>query len=125
MRAVLSAGCAVSGWQVRKYAAVFWQRYKELPDHDRHVKNIEKGEARIKRQSDIMHAIASKLDRYRNPWQVRQGPASRLPHRIPRVRRCVLLMYSHRTFCQGFTACASSALRLRSQGPSTVGFATS
>ena len=56
--------------QVCKYAAVFWQRYKELPDYDRHIKNIEKGEARIKRQSDIMHAIASKLDRYRNPWQV-------------------------------------------------------
>lgn len=74
---MLTAACVAC--QVRKYAAVFWERYKELPDWDRHIKNIEKGEARIKRQSDIMHAIASKLDRYRNPWQVAHRSGRQCP----------------------------------------------
>ena len=56
---------------MRAYSAVFWERYRDLADWDRHIKNIEKGEARIKRQADIMHAVAVKLDRYRNPWQAR------------------------------------------------------
>ena len=56
---------------MRLYSAAFWERYRDLADWDRHIKNIEKGEARIKRQADIMHAVAVKLDRYRNPWQVR------------------------------------------------------
>ncbi len=60
--------------QVRLYSAAFWERYRDLADWDRHIKNIEKGEARIKRQADIMHAVAVKLDRYRNPWQVRDNP---------------------------------------------------
>ena len=59
---------------MRKYAAVFWDRYRELPDWDRHIKTIEKGEARIKRQKDIMAAIEVKLNRYRNPWQVCKPP---------------------------------------------------
>ena len=29
----------------------------------------ERGEQRIKRQQDIMNAIAAKLERYKNPWQ--------------------------------------------------------
>jgi len=62
--------------QTRLYSAAFWERYRDLADWDRHIKNIEKGEARIKRQADIMHAVAVKLDRYRNPWQVRGGPTT-------------------------------------------------
>lgn len=34
-----------------------------------HIKTIEKGEQRIQRQHDIMHAIATKLEKYKNPWQ--------------------------------------------------------
>ena len=56
--------------QVRAYSVVFWERYKELNDYERIIKNIERGEQRIQRQADIMAAIAAKLDRYRNPWQV-------------------------------------------------------
>ncbi len=55
--------------QVRAYSKVFWERYTELNDYERVIKNIERGEQRIQRQADIMAAIASKLDRYRNPWQ--------------------------------------------------------
>lgn len=55
--------------EVEEYSKVFWKRHKELNDWERIIKNIERGEGRIQRQQDIMTAIASKLDRYRNPWQ--------------------------------------------------------
>ena len=55
--------------EVEEYSRVFWKRHKELNDWERIIKNIERGEGRIQRQQDIMAAIASKLDRYRNPWQ--------------------------------------------------------
>ncbi len=66
--------------QVRAYSGVFWERYTELNDFERIIKNIERGEQRIQRQADIMAAIAAKLDRYRNPWQARAtaGPTPSL-----------------------------------------------
>lgn len=63
--------------QVRVYSKVFWERYTELNDFERIIKNIERGEQRIQRQADIMAAIAAKLDRYRNPWQVCTGCSAR------------------------------------------------
>ncbi|TKY54119.1 putative chromatin-remodeling complex ATPase chain [Spatholobus suberectus] len=54
--------------EVERYAKVFKERYKELNDYDRIIKNIERGEARISRKDEIMKAIAKKLDRYKNPW---------------------------------------------------------
>ena len=59
--------------QVRTYSKVFWKRYKELGEDqgEKYIKQIERGEQRIQRQQDIMDAIAAKMDRYRNPWQVR------------------------------------------------------
>ncbi|XP_027931698.1 ISWI chromatin-remodeling complex ATPase CHR11 isoform X2 [Vigna unguiculata] len=53
---------------VERYAKVFKERYKELNDYDRIIKNIERGEARISRKDEIMKAIGKKLDRYKNPW---------------------------------------------------------
>ncbi|GKV39007.1 hypothetical protein SLEP1_g46846 [Rubroshorea leprosula] len=53
---------------VEHYAKVFKERYKELNDYDRIIKNIERGEARISRKDEIMKAIGKKLDRYKNPW---------------------------------------------------------
>lgn len=65
--------------EVREYAAVFKARGPtHLNDAERIFKNIEKGEARIQRQSDIMTAIAKKLDKHKNPWQelkIQYGPA--------------------------------------------------
>lgn len=55
--------------EVKKYSVRFWRRYAELNDAERIIKNIERGEQRIQRQQDIMTALASKLERYRNPWQ--------------------------------------------------------
>ncbi|CAN7037991.1 unnamed protein product [Brassica rapa subsp. trilocularis] len=54
--------------EVERYAQVFKERYKELSDYDRIIKNIEKGEGRISRKDEIMKVIGKKLDRYRNPW---------------------------------------------------------
>ncbi|CAH9091552.1 unnamed protein product [Cuscuta epithymum] len=54
--------------EVERYAQVFKERYKELNDYDRIIKNIERGEARISRRDEIMKAIGKKLDRYKNPW---------------------------------------------------------
>ncbi|KAL2530390.1 chromatin remodeling factor17 [Forsythia ovata] len=54
--------------EVERYSKVFKERYKELNDYDRIVKNIERGEARISRKDEIMKAIGKKLDRYKNPW---------------------------------------------------------
>ncbi|XP_019437530.1 PREDICTED: ISWI chromatin-remodeling complex ATPase CHR11-like isoform X2 [Lupinus angustifolius] len=55
--------------EVERYAKVFKERYKELNDYDRIIKNIERWEARISRKDEIMKAIGKKLDRYKNPWQ--------------------------------------------------------
>ncbi|TXG71780.1 hypothetical protein EZV62_000359 [Acer yangbiense] len=54
--------------EVERYAKAFKERYKELNDYDRIIKNIERGEARISRKDEIMKAIGKKLDRYKNPW---------------------------------------------------------
>ena len=63
--------------QVRTYSRTFWKRYRELGDDqgEKYIKQIERGEQRIQRQQDIMDAIAAKMDRYRNPWQVPTTPA--------------------------------------------------
>eukprot|EP00891_Asterochloris_glomerata_P000647 jgi/Astpho2/647/Aster-04487 len=55
--------------EVRAYSKVFWKRHKDINDWEKHIKNIEGGEARIQRQTDIMNAIASKMNRYKNPHQ--------------------------------------------------------
>jgi len=53
--------------EVRAYAKTFWKRTAELADEEKIIKTIEKGEHRIQRQQDIMNAIATKLERYKNP----------------------------------------------------------
>jgi SWI/SNF-related matrix-associated actin-dependent regulator of chromatin subfamily A member 5 len=55
--------------QVREYSKVFWERYKELQEWEKVIRNIERGEQKIQRQADIQNAIANKLDKYKNPWQ--------------------------------------------------------
>jgi SWI/SNF-related matrix-associated actin-dependent regulator of chromatin subfamily A member 5 len=43
--------------EVQRYAEVFKERYTELNDYDRIIKNIEKGESKISRKDEIMKAI--------------------------------------------------------------------
>jgi SWI/SNF-related matrix-associated actin-dependent regulator of chromatin subfamily A member 5 len=53
--------------EVRTYAAVFWRRCGELADGERLQRNIERGEAKIARQSAIIRSISKKLEAYKNP----------------------------------------------------------
>jgi hypothetical protein len=55
--------------EVREYAATFWQRFQELVEFEKYIRNIERGEQKIQRYNDIMQALAAKLDRYKNPWK--------------------------------------------------------
>ncbi|GAX78211.1 hypothetical protein CEUSTIGMA_g5653.t1 [Chlamydomonas eustigma] len=55
--------------EVRQYSKVFWQRHKELSDWEKVTKNIERGEQKIQKFHDNQNAIASKLAKYKNPWQ--------------------------------------------------------
>ena len=55
--------------EVKDYAAVFWQRYAEIADHQRIISNIEKGEQKIQRQHDMLKAVREKIAMYKNPWR--------------------------------------------------------
>jgi hypothetical protein len=55
--------------EVTKYSEVFWQRFKELADHEKILSSIEKAEARIQRIIETNNAIDQKLAMYRAPLQ--------------------------------------------------------
>ncbi|KAI8907258.1 SNF2 family N-terminal domain-containing protein [Gorgonomyces haynaldii] len=55
--------------EIQAYAKVFWERIKEIPDYEKIVSNIEKGEQRILKTREIQEAISSKVQRYRLPLQ--------------------------------------------------------
>ena len=64
--------------EIVEYAAAFKERGHKLSDADKIFKNIEKGEQRIQWQAAIMKAIATKLDKCKNPWQdlkLQYGPS--------------------------------------------------
>lgn len=46
--------------QVRNYSEVFWQRYKELPEYDKIIKNIERGEEAIRQKQLSIELITKK-----------------------------------------------------------------
>jgi len=54
--------------EVKAYARVFFERYTEIDNHDKIIKRIEAGEARIQRREEIADALASKVARTKNPW---------------------------------------------------------
>ncbi|ORX79706.1 hypothetical protein K493DRAFT_243417, partial [Basidiobolus meristosporus CBS 931.73] len=55
--------------EVEAYAKVFWERCQELAEHEKIIANIEKGEARLKRQDEIQDQLTSKISQYRLPLQ--------------------------------------------------------
>ena len=83
--------------EVREYAAIFFERGPtHLNDAERIFKNIERGEQRIQRQEAIMHAIAAKLDKYKNPWQelkLQYGPAKGKAYTEEEDRFMVCMMH--------------------------------
>ncbi|KAJ1336566.1 hypothetical protein BSLG_007350 [Batrachochytrium salamandrivorans] len=55
--------------EVEAYSKVFWQRYAEIPDYEKFVGNIEKGEARLKKIQEVQESLSAKIGKYRIPLQ--------------------------------------------------------
>ncbi|KAJ3110765.1 hypothetical protein HDU96_006286 [Phlyctochytrium bullatum] len=55
--------------EVRRYSEVFWKRYKEIPDWEKHIGNIEKGERLLQKQFEIQEALSRKISSSRLPLQ--------------------------------------------------------
>ncbi|CAH1756889.1 1847_t:CDS:10 [Entrophospora sp. SA101] len=52
---------------VEKYAKVFWERYKELPNYEELIAKIERGEQKIQQTQEIQGLIKSKVAQYKYP----------------------------------------------------------
>lgn len=46
----------------------FKRRYTELNDHERLLRNIQRGEERLARHAEVAGLIRAKLAQYKNPW---------------------------------------------------------
>ncbi|CAO3702569.1 unnamed protein product [Rhizopus stolonifer] len=55
--------------ETKAYAKVFWQRYKEIADYERHISKIEKGESELEKQADIQGQLTEKVKKHRVPIQ--------------------------------------------------------
>lgn len=55
--------------EVKKYAKVFWARYKEIADYERHITKIERGESELEKMADIQEQLTEKISRHRVPLQ--------------------------------------------------------
>lgn len=53
--------------EVKAYHKIFWKRGKELPNYEKLLASIEKGEQRIQRKIDMQTALDDKMSRYRLP----------------------------------------------------------
>lgn len=53
----------------RQYYYVFWNRYKELKDFDKHIEKIERGEKKLEKNESIRKALEAKCSRYSDPWR--------------------------------------------------------
>jgi len=54
--------------EVKRYARIFWARCNELQDVDKHMAQIERGEAKIQRRAAVKRALDVKMARYRAPF---------------------------------------------------------
>ncbi|KAG9250189.1 SWI/SNF family of DNA-dependent ATPase [Emericellopsis atlantica] len=55
--------------EIKQYAKVFWQRYTEIPDYQKHLRVIEDGEERIRRVGHHQKLLRKKMQQYRVPLQ--------------------------------------------------------
>lgn len=55
--------------EVKEYSHVFWERYKEINDYEKHLSKIEKGESELEKQADIQEQLTEKVKRHRVPIQ--------------------------------------------------------
>jgi SWI/SNF-related matrix-associated actin-dependent regulator of chromatin subfamily A member 5 len=54
---------------VKRYAAIFWKRGKELSDWDKVVGTIERGEQRLKRRDEVIELLHKKVSSTKDPWK--------------------------------------------------------
>lgn len=54
--------------EVSAYLETFKRRYTELNDHERLLRNIQRGEERLARHAEVAGLIRAKLAQYKNPW---------------------------------------------------------
>eukprot|EP01126_Amoeba_proteus_P048883 TRINITY_DN5672_c0_g1_i9.p1 TRINITY_DN5672_c0_g1~~TRINITY_DN5672_c0_g1_i9.p1 ORF type:complete len:843 (-),score=238.21 TRINITY_DN5672_c0_g1_i9:181-2709(-) len=54
--------------EVQDYSAVFWKKYKTLPDWESKISQIEKGENKRKRHKLLIRALEAKIERTPQPW---------------------------------------------------------
>jgi len=57
-----------SEYEVARYAAAFFERYEQIDNHEKIMRRIEAGEAKIQRRIEIGHTLATKVARSKNPW---------------------------------------------------------
>lgn len=55
--------------EIKQYAKVFWQRYKELADYTKYIRVIEDGEERRAKVDNQRKMLRKKLSQYRVPLQ--------------------------------------------------------
>jgi SWI/SNF-related matrix-associated actin-dependent regulator of chromatin subfamily A member 5 len=55
--------------EIKAYAKVFWQRYTELADYNKHIRTIEDGEERTRRIEHQRKLLRKKMQQYRVPLQ--------------------------------------------------------
>lgn len=55
--------------EVKAYAKVFWQRYKEISDYPKYLKVIEDGEERMRKIENQRKMLRKKMSQYRVPLQ--------------------------------------------------------
>lgn len=58
-----------TGAEVKAYAKVFWQRYKEIGDYPRAIKVIEDGEEKLRKIEHQRKMLRKKMQQYRVPLQ--------------------------------------------------------
>ncbi|KAL8999532.1 MAG: hypothetical protein Q9169_001620 [Polycauliona sp. 2 TL-2023] len=55
--------------EIREYAKVFWQRYRQIPDHAKYIATIEAGEEKSRKLNHQRGLLRRKMQLYRVPLQ--------------------------------------------------------
>ncbi|KAJ0107377.1 hypothetical protein J7T55_009341 [Diaporthe amygdali] len=55
--------------EIKQYAKVFWQRYEEIADWQKHLKHIEEGEEKLRKIDHQRKMLRKKMSMYRVPLQ--------------------------------------------------------
>lgn len=55
--------------EIEEYAAVFWDRYKEIQDYPKYLRVIQQGEEKLQKMNHQRKMLRKKMDMYRVPLQ--------------------------------------------------------